>query len=100
MSNPEGVPQPQSNAATELVGAANAVDKPADRSVAAAMQPTLASAGATQGMQFQRLQVLRFALLLEASQSWRQYIYLYLVAVMQNVWIALLKPITTCCHGQ
>ena len=100
VSNPEGVPQPQSNAATEAAGAASAVDKPADRSVAAAMQPTLASAGAPQGMQFQRLQVHHFALLLEASQGWQQCIYLYLVAVMQNVWIPLLKSITTCCHGQ
>ena len=33
------------------------VDKPADRSVAAALQPTLASAGGSQSMQFQRLQV-------------------------------------------
>ena len=36
-----------------------AVDKPADRAVAVAMQPTLASAGSPQGMQFHRLQVWR-----------------------------------------
>ena len=37
--------------------AAEAVDKPADRSVAVALQPTLASAGAAQGVQFLKLQV-------------------------------------------
>ncbi len=34
-----------------------AVDKPADRAVAFAMQPTLASAGSPQGVQFHKLQV-------------------------------------------
>jgi len=35
-----------------------AVDKPGDRAVAVAMQPTLASAGLSQGVQFHKLQVL------------------------------------------
>ena len=59
VSKPVPIPQQkQSHAAAEAAGTANAVDKPADRSVAVTMQPTLASAGASQGMQFQRLQVL------------------------------------------
>lgn len=58
VSKPDGVPPLQSHAAPGAAGTATAVDRPADRSVAAAMQPTLASAGASQGMQFQRLQVL------------------------------------------
>jgi len=45
---------------------AEAVDKPADRSVAVALQPTLASAGASQGMQFQILQVSCYSLLFAA----------------------------------
>lgn len=57
VSKPEGVSQQQGDAATEVAGAAKVVDKPADRSLDAAMQPTLASAGIPQGMQFQRLQV-------------------------------------------
>ena len=36
-----------------------AVDKPGDRAVAVAMQPTLASAGSQQGVQFHKLQVWR-----------------------------------------
>lgn len=58
VSKPEGGPPPQSHAAPGGAATTYAVDKPADRSVTAAMQPTLASAGASQGMQFQRLQVL------------------------------------------
>ena len=63
VSKPEGVPQQQSGSATEAAGTAHTVDKPINRSVAVAMQPTLASAGISQGMQFQRLQVLILALL-------------------------------------
>lgn len=61
VSKPDGVPQPRSHVAAGAVDTTKAVDKPADRSVAAAMQPTLASAGASQGMQFQRLQVLHYS---------------------------------------
>ena len=55
VSQPEASSKQQSQAAA--APAVTAVDRPADRSVALAMQPTLASAGASQGMQFQRLQV-------------------------------------------
>ena len=89
VSKSEGAPHHQGDAATEAAGAANAVDKPADRSVAVAMQPTLASAGASQGMQFQRLQVLLFALLLEVPQSWQQFICLYFDAAKQKGCITL-----------
>lgn len=78
VSKSESVPQQQSGAAGEAAGAANAVDKPADRSVAVAMQPTLASAGAPQGMQFQRLQVLLF---LAASTSTTKLAALHLPRV-------------------
>ena len=77
VSKQEGLAQQQSDAATEAAGAANAVDKPADRSVAVAMQPTLASAGASQGMQFQRLQVPLFVLLVQQPPSCQYYICLY-----------------------
>ena len=52
-AQPEAIP----SAVQSEVKAAGAVDKPADRNVDVAMQPTLASAGAPQGMQFHRLQV-------------------------------------------
>ena len=62
VSKPDGVSKQQGEAATEAAGNAKVVDKPADRSLDAAMQPTLASAGIPQGMQFQRLQVLLLAM--------------------------------------
>lgn len=52
VTQPDLVPGQQPVAAN----AAN-VDKPADRAVAVAMQPTLASAGVSHGMQFHKLQV-------------------------------------------
>jgi len=54
-TKPDTVPAPQPGSAEGEV----AVDKPADRAVAVAMQPTLASAGFPQGMQFHKLQVWR-----------------------------------------
>ena len=54
-TKPDTVPAPQPGFAEGEV----AVDKPADRAVAVAMQPTLASAGFPQGMQFHKLQVWR-----------------------------------------
>jgi len=52
---PDTVPAQQPGCAKGEV----AVDKPADRAVAVAMQPTLASAGLSQGVQFHKLQVGR-----------------------------------------
>ena len=52
------VTQPDLVSAQQPVAATTAnVDKPADRAVAVAMQPTLASAGVSHGMQFHKLQV-------------------------------------------
>ena len=62
VSKPDGVSQQQGDAATAAAGNVKVVDKPADRSLDAAMQPTLASAGIPQGMQFQRLQVQLLAM--------------------------------------
>lgn len=73
-SKPEGVSQQQGDAARAAAGNAKVVNKPADRSLDAAMQPTLASAGIAQGMQFQRLQVILLPLSLSAQYSWQHQV--------------------------